>query len=145
MGLQAASNTIRGLGTGEIAKGEYRKTIEREIKSGMISATIVAIAVSAIGGLWSSLADQEVGNEKIISLYPFHNLVFAGVLFFATLFAMTIACFNGSATPMVATSFGLDPTKTAGPLETALQDIFGQTFLLAVSFYIFRFTEPYFW
>ena len=58
---------------------------------------------------------------------------------------MMIACFNGSATPIVADKCGLDPAKVAGPLETAFQDIFGQTFLLGVSFLVFRYTEPYFW
>ena len=43
LGLQAGSNTIRGLGTGHIMRGEFRKNIAREIKSGIISATLLAI------------------------------------------------------------------------------------------------------
>ena len=35
----------------------------------------------------------------------------------------------------------LDPAKIAGPLETAFQDIVGQSFLLGVSFAIFSVTE----
>ena len=35
----------------------------------------------------------------------------------------------------------LDPAKIAGPLETAFQDIVGQSFLLGVSFLIFSATE----
>ena len=58
---------------------------------------------------------------------------------------MMIACFNGSATPIAANRCGFDPAKVAGPLETAFQDIFGQTFLLGGSFLVFKYTEPYFW
>ena len=35
----------------------------------------------------------------------------------------------------------LDPAKIAGPLETAFQDIVGQSFLLGVSFLVFHYTE----
>ena len=35
----------------------------------------------------------------------------------------------------------LDPAKIAGPLETAFQDIVGQSFLLGVSYAIFSVTE----
>ena len=35
----------------------------------------------------------------------------------------------------------LDPAKIAGPLETAFQDIVGQSFLLGVSYAVFSSTE----
>ena len=38
--------------------------------------------------------------------------------------------------------FNLDPSKIAGPLETAFQDIVGQSFLLGVSYAVFSWLEP---
>ena len=35
----------------------------------------------------------------------------------------------------------LDPAKIAGPLETAFQDVVGQSFLLGVSYMVFKATE----
>ena len=35
----------------------------------------------------------------------------------------------------------LDPAKIAGPMETAFQDVVGQSFLLGVSYIIFSETE----
>ena len=145
LGLQAGSNTIRGLGTCHIMRGEFRKNIVREIKSGLISATVVSITIGLIGTSWSYFGDEKIGNEEISKGYLHHDFLFGGVLFFGSWISMMIACFNGSATPIAADSCGLDPAKVAGPLETAFQDIFGQTFLLGVSFLIFRYSEPYFW
>lgn len=42
---------------------------------------------------------------------------------------------------MKANILKLDPAKIAGPLETAFQDIVGQSFLLGVSYAIFSSTE----
>ena len=35
----------------------------------------------------------------------------------------------------------LDPAKIAGPMETAFQDVVGQSFLLGISYVIFSETE----
>ena len=120
------------------------------MKSGIITAVVLAMTVGIIAGLWSYFEDHKLENKEkvkveINEVYPYHDVVFAGVIFLATFCALTIACFNGTLTPMVATSFGLDPAKTAGPFETALQDVFGQTILVGASYLIFMYTEPEFW
>ena len=98
-----------------------------------------------IGTMWSCLVDEKIKNEEISDIYPRHNLVFGCALLFGSWVSMMIACFNGSVTPIAASRCGFDPAKVAGPLETAFQDIFGQTLLLGGSFLIFKYTEPYFW
>ena len=145
LGLQAGSNTIRGLGTGHIKRGEFQRNIGREVKSGVISATIIAITIGVIGALWSYYANDKVQNHDPTKIYPYHDLMFGTILFLGSWISMIIACFNGSCTPLVADICGLDPAKVAGPLETAFQDIFGQTFLLGMSLLVFSATEPYFW
>lgn len=145
MGLQACSNTVRGLGTGHIARGSFGKNIKKEVKSGLISATIIALTIGVIGTIWSTVVKENIMNEEISSVYPRHDIAFGCTLLLGSWIAMMIACFNGSATPIAADRCGLDPAKVAGPLETAFQDIFGQTFILGGSFLIFKYTEPYFW
>ena len=72
---------------------------------------------------------------------------------------MMIACVNGSGIPILvlikstflrvfilnsifkARLMNLDPAKIAGPMETAFQDVVGQSFLLGVSYIIFSETE----
>ena len=105
----------------------------------------MAITIGSVGILWSYFGNEEIGGKEISKVYPHHDFVIGGILLFGSWISMMIACFNGSATPLVAEKCGLDPAKVAGPLETALQDIFGQTFLLGVSLLIFRYSEPYFW
>ena len=67
------------------------------------------------------------------------------VLFFGAWISMMVSSLNGATTPLVADMCGFDPAKVAGPLETAIQDIVGQSFLLGVSLLVFKYSEPYFW
>ena len=110
----------------------------------MVSATMISITIGLIGMMWSYSSKVEIEGQEIDKIYPYHDFIFGGVLFFGSWISMMIACFNGASTPILADSCGLDPAKVAGPLETALQDIFGQTFLLGASFLVFSYTEPYF-
>ena len=72
---------------------------------------------------------------------PEHPLVFGGVIFLGTWISMMVSTVNGAGTPVLARLMRLDPAKFAGPLETAFQDIVGQSFLLGVSYAIFSVTE----
>jgi len=138
LGLQASSNTIRGLGTGHILKDKYGENICKEIKSGLVAASVAAIVMSLIGGTWAYL-DHD--NIEIIRTDPEHPFVFGGVLFVGTWISMMVSTVNGAGTPILAQLMQLDPAKIAGPLETAFQDIVGQSFLLGVSFLVFHYTE----
>ena len=44
---------------------------------------------------------------------------------------------------MQAVKLNLDPSKVAGPLETAFQDIVGQSFLLGVGYLVFNSFESF--
>ena len=64
LGLQASANTIRGLGTGHIDKSTYFSNMWKEIKSGFLSATIIATVICFIGTLWAySDEDNKHINE----------------------------------------------------------------------------------
>ena len=63
LGLQASANTIRGLGTGHIDQGKYFSNMWKEVKSGFLSATIIATTICAIGTLW---AYSDADNAAIL-------------------------------------------------------------------------------
>ncbi|XP_023331015.1 uncharacterized protein LOC111703346 [Eurytemora carolleeae] len=197
LGLQASANTIRGLATGHITPKSYGSNILKEIKSGLISATFVAVVMSTIGttwtyfdqdslinkqnlnttfvpdppspamlyngvqGVYSSLSNstQMYINQSIHSSFletsnvsgiDFENIqeisqntsstcfLFGGVLFVGTWISMMVSTVNGASTPILATILQIDPAKIAGPLETAFQDIVGQSFLLGLSYMAFH-------
>ena len=141
LGLQASSNTIRGLGTGHIRQDEFGTNIVKEMKSGLVCASVIAFTIAVVG----TLSSQYSGHDQIIlDLYPTHHVVFGLVLFFGAWISMMISTVNGASTPIIADMCGLDPAKVAGPLETAFQDIVGQSFLLGVSLIVFKYSEPHF-
>ena len=68
LGLQASANTIRGIGTGglwnndkgiilnsvgQITSSTYLSNMWKEIKSGFLSATIIATIICSIGTVWA--------------------------------------------------------------------------------------------
>ena len=63
LGLQASANTIRGLGTGHIGEEKYFSNMWKEMKSGFLSATIIATTICVIGTLW---AYTDADNASII-------------------------------------------------------------------------------
>ena len=82
--------------------------------------------------------------------------MFGGILFLGTWISMIISTVNGAGIPILvwtagylytvtvalqAKKTGLDPAKIAGPMETAFQDVVGQSFLLGVSMLVFSQTE----
>jgi len=137
LGLQASANTIRGLGTGHIRRKKYCANIMREIKSGLLAASLVAAVIAVVGTVWSYLQRRADGQVS----FPNHPYVFGALLFTGTWISMMISTVNGAGTPIVAHFLKLDPAKVTGPLETAFQDIVGQSFLLGVSYIVFHYTE----
>ena len=63
LGLQASANTIRGIGTGHIGQEKYFSNMWKEMKSGFLSATIIATTICVIGTLW---AYTDADNAAII-------------------------------------------------------------------------------
>jgi len=138
LGLQASANTIRGLGTGHIPESAYASNILKEVKSGLVAATLAATVMATVGAIWCYL---DPGSEQINKSDPEHPFVFGCVLFLGTWLSMMISTVNGAGTPVLAQLARIDPAKIAGPLETAFQDVVGQSFLLGLCYAIFNATE----
>jgi len=138
LGLQASANTIRGLGTGHIPETAYASNVLKEVKSGLVAATLAAAVMATVGASWCFL---DPDSEQINKSDPEHPFVFGFVLFLGTWLSMMISTVNGAGTPVLAQLARIDPAKIAGPLETAFQDVVGQSFLLGLCYAIFHATE----
>ena len=84
LGLQASSNTIRGLGTGmeigiswlfeaahgsvlgHIGKSNYLSNMRRELRSGLVTASLLSSVLAAVAVIWS-FTDKD--NASILSTW----------------------------------------------------------------------------
>jgi magnesium transporter len=112
VGLQAAAIVVRGLDTGHVSLENWAHALRRELATAATIAGVAGVAIAAVAMVWSRRV-------------PFGVVVGA---------AMTCAIFTaaamGTVIPMLSKRFGFDPATTAGPFETAFQDVVGFTVFL---------------
>lgn len=107
VGLQSAAIVVRGLDTGHVSLSHWGRSVTRELSSALILALTCGVILGTVGGLWSGHA-------------PFGIII--GI---ALVTSMLTAGFMGSVIPMLSKRLGFDPATTAGPFETAFQDVIG--------------------
>jgi magnesium transporter len=107
VGLQAAAIVVRGLDTGHVQTSRWSKQVSKELATSLLMAIACGLVLGTVGAVWSSHV-------------PF-GIVIGGAL----TCSMLTAGFMGSVIPMLSKSLGFDPATTAGPFETAFQDVVG--------------------
>lgn len=107
VGLQAAAIVVRGLDTGHVTLSDWRRHVSKELRTTFIMAIGCGVVLGAIGAFWSQ------------------HLPFGLVIGGALTCSMMTAGLMGTLIPMVSKRLGFDPATTAGPFETAFQDIIG--------------------
>jgi magnesium transporter len=107
VGLQAAAITVRALDTGQTSLKNSGKALLKEATVTLLMGAACALVLGTIGLIWSK------------------KLMFAIVIAIALGCSMLTACLMGTIIPMVSKRLGFDPATTAGPFETAFQDIIG--------------------
>lgn len=107
VGLQAAAITVRALDTGQTSLKNSGKALLKEATVTLLMGAVCALVLGTIGLIWSK------------------KLMFAIVIAIALGCSMLTACLMGTIIPMVSKKLGFDPATTAGPFETAFQDIIG--------------------
>lgn len=115
VGLQAAAITVRGLDTGQTSLKNSGKVLLKEATVTLLMGAACALVLGTIGLIWS------------------RKLMFAVVIAVALGCSMLTACLMGTIIPMVSKKLGFDPATTAGPFETAFQDIIGFGVFLALA------------
>jgi magnesium transporter len=107
VGLQAAAITVRGLDTGQAGFSQVGKALFKESATALLMACACGLFLGIIGIVWSK------------------DVVFGVVIAGALACSMLTAGLMGTIIPLISKKLGFDPAATAGPFETAFQDIIG--------------------
>lgn len=107
VGLQAAAIVVRGLDTGHVTLKRWWGAVRKELLTTLLMALVVGGILAGVGMIWSGQTS------------------FGIVIGIAQMLAMLTAGFMGTVFPLVSKRLGFDPATTAGPFETAFQDVVG--------------------
>jgi magnesium transporter len=107
VGLQAAAIVVRGLDTGHVKMNRWARAVSKELTASLIMATVCGIVLGLVAVGWSGKAS------------------FGVVIGGAMTCSMLTAGFLGTVVPMLSKRAGFDPAASAGPFETAFQDVIG--------------------
>ena len=118
-GLQSVTMVVRGLATGQVQLSRWWEPLWRQIQTSAILGAVCALMVGSIGVLWHSFA---------------FGLVVATSMFVS----VNLSGCAGTAIPMLSKRLGFDPALTAGPFETAFQDVLGVTIFLSLATALLR-------
>jgi magnesium transporter len=114
-GLQSAAIIVRGLATGHVDLNRWWNPIVRQFQTTLIIGSACGVVIGAIGAIWHGGA------------------LFGVVVGFSMFISINISGFVGTSVPMISKRLGFDPAITAGPFETAFQDVVGITIFLTIA------------
>ncbi|KAJ3284550.1 hypothetical protein HK104_009880 [Borealophlyctis nickersoniae] len=118
IGLQASTTTLRALATGH-ASSATRDGILKVVIKELASASVIGMAsfvvLAGISGAWAG------------------SLMFGIVTGFSILASSVTGGIIGSLSPIFFKALGVDPALTAGPFETAVQDMIGISIYLGLA------------
>jgi magnesium transporter len=107
VGLQAAAITVRAIDNGNTKAKSVWASLRKEAATSLLMALVCGLVLGTIGGVWAKH-------------FPF-GLVIGGAL----TCSMLTAGVMGTVIPALSKKLGFDPATTAGPFETAFQDVVG--------------------
>lgn len=107
VGLQAAAIVVRGLDTGHVSLSNWANAVRRELLTALTIALMAGTSLAIVAMLWS----EHVPFGLVVGASMTCSIVTAGLM--------------GTVIPMVSKRAGFDPATTAGPFETAFQDVIG--------------------
>jgi magnesium transporter len=113
-GLQSVTMVVRGLATGQVHLDRWWEPLRRQIQTSSILGGVCGLTVAAIGTVWHS---------------PAFGLIVGASMFIS----VNLSGAAGTAIPMISKRLGFDPALTAGPFETALQDVLGISIFLSLA------------
>jgi magnesium transporter len=114
-GLQSAAIVVRALATGHISLDRWWQPIVRQLQTTLIIGSACGLVIGVIGAVWQGKWE------------------FGAVVGLSMLISINLSGLVGTASPMLSKKFGFDPAMTAGPFETAFQDVVGITIFLSLA------------
>ena len=119
-GLQSAAIIIRGLSTGHVQLDHWRHAVWRQVSTTLILGAACALTLGVIGAVWDG------------------HWTFGLTVFLGMFLAVNIAGVIGTVVPLLSKRAGFDPALTAGPFETAFQDVIGISIFLSLASVLLR-------
>jgi magnesium transporter len=114
-GLQSVTMVVRGLATGDVQLARWWEPLWRQLQTTLIIGAACGAIVGAIGFAWHG------------------TLTFAAVVATSMFVSVNLSGIAGTGFPMLSKRCGFDPALTAGPFETAFQDVIGVTVFLSLA------------
>jgi magnesium transporter len=120
-GLQSAAIIVRGIATGHVDLKKWWIPISRQMQTSLIIGGACGSVIGIIAAVWYT---NDVMGTKIL---------FGAVVGTSMFISVNISGLVGTSVPMISKSLGFDPAITAGPFETAFQDVVGITIFLSMA------------
>ena len=114
-GLQSATIIVRGLATGHIQIADWWTPVRRQVQTTLLLGGACGLLLGVIGAIW-------------YGKWTFGVIVCVGMFI-----AVNIAGVVGTVVPLLSKRLGFDPALTAGPFETAFQDVVGISIFLTLA------------
>lgn len=111
-GLQSAAIVVRAMSTGHITLDRWWIPLWRQVQTTLIIGAACGIVIGVVGGIWQGVWLFGL----VVGLSMFVSVNISGVV--------------GTTVPMISKRLGFDPALTAGPFETAFQDVVGISIFL---------------
>jgi magnesium transporter len=114
-GLQSVTMVVRGLATGHVQLARWWEPLLRQVQTTSIIGAVCGLVVGTVAAVWHG------------------TLTFGLVVGVSMFISVNLSGIAGTLIPMISKRLGFDPALTAGPFETALQDVIGVTIFLALA------------
>jgi magnesium transporter len=114
-GLQSAAIIVRAMSTGHVTLDRWWHPLLRQIQTTLIIGGACGLVIGFVGAFWHG--NWEFGLVVGVSMF----------------IAVNISGIVGTTVPMISKRLGFDPAITAGPFETAFQDVVGISIFLSLA------------
>ena len=119
-GLQSAAIIVRAMSTGHVTLDRWWHPLSRQIQTTLIIGAACGVAIGLVGAVWQGV------------------WVFGAVVGVSMFVSVNISGIVGTTVPMISKRLGFDPALTAGPFETAFQDVVGISIFLWLATLLLR-------
>jgi magnesium transporter len=127
-GSQASTLVIRAMALDEVRPGDWWRVIRRELSSGMVLGSILAVIGLARILSWVGLFGS----------YGEHYLLVAWTVAISLIGVVTFGTLAGSLLPFVLRRLGFDPASACAPFVATLVDVTGLVIYFSVASVIMR-------
>ncbi len=120
IGIQSSTIIIRGLASGQIAFGEIRKALFKELKQALIMGAVCGVVVGLVA--------YYLGKSPLLGF----------VLMISMFIAILVAALMGVVIPLLFEKINIDPAIAGGPFITTANDITGVLIYFTLATWLFR-------